>query len=439
MILLLSLAHARTPEDPETPPQQPLPAEPGEPEILASIDWQGHPAMHLTWKFFSRGLTERTPRRSYRHRFQQIAHAPWLEASGVRLFLMAAMAAEKAKSPAQARELILSELRYVEDFVAANASEWALAKTPEEARALLTSTDKRVVVHSIEGGHLLLSGPEDAKFWASQGVALVTVMHLRDDELGGAGVLPMKVGRMINREGARKRALGERRGLTERGAGAIVELDRAGILVDLSHMSPDTIDDTLAITKLNRIAPVVTHGKLTRLQHSDLSFRDDQVLEIYRQGGIFSLGLSPQQLDPVHPDDQLPSEICRSTVETFAYHWDAVHDLVMAHAEELVGASADALTDEQRTRLAVGWSSDFNGWVNHAEPVYGSHNGACHPLAQLPADATPFDTEGLAHPGLLPGQWHAMQRMGYDLDPMLRSAERFLDLWERARTAPEAR
>lgn len=429
---------AVAPESSVIAPEMPQTAAPvaDRPEILASIDWQGHPAMHLTWKFFSRGLSDRSPHRRYRHRFRQIAHAPWLEDSGVRLFLMAAMAAEKAKNPAQARELVSSELRYVEDFVAAHSDGWAMAKSPQQARELLMHTDKRVVVHSIEGGHLILSGPDDARFWAEQGVALVTVMHLRDDELGGAGVLPMKVGRLINPDGARKREMGERRGLTERGAQAIVELDDAGILVDLSHMSPDTVDDALAVTAQHGIAPVVTHSKLVTLQHSDLAFRDDQVLEIYRQGGIFSLGLSPQQLDPFHADDETPPEVCPSTVEMFAYHWNAVRELVLSHAQELVGAPAESLTPEQRTRLAVGWSSDWNGWVSHAAPVYG--RGRCRDLSLLPADATAFDTRGLAHPGLLPGHWAAMERMGYDLDPMMRSAERFLVLWEQARTSSVA-
>ncbi|MEQ1501338.1 MAG: membrane dipeptidase [Myxococcota bacterium] len=415
--------------DPDSPTSA-APALSTVPEVHANLDWQGHPAMHLTWKFFSRGLTDRTPPRSYRHRFRQIAERPWLEASGVRIFLMAAMAAEKARNPEHARALILKELAYVEAFVAAHPDGWALAKTPAEARTLLATTDKRVVIHSIEGGHLLLSGPDDARFWADQGVALITVMHLRDDELGGAGILPMRVGPLINPVGARRTRRGERRGLTERGAAAIVELDRAGILVDLSHMSPDTIDDALAVTRSHGIAPVVTHGKLARLQHSDLAFRDDQVLEIVRQGGTFALGISPSQLDPQFPTDEVPDDVCRSTVEMFAYHWDAVHQLLLAHADELVGSPADALTSAQQTRLAVGWSSDWNGWIGHAAPVYG--RGRCRPRAELPEPASTFDTRGLANPSLLPEQWAAMERLGYDLDPMWRSAERFLALWERA-------
>jgi hypothetical protein len=44
-----------------------------------------------------------------------------------------------------------------------------------------------------------------------------------------------------------------------------------------------------------------------------------------------------------------------------------------------------------------------------------------------------IDTLGLAHPGLLPQHWQRLQEAGVDLDPMLRSSERFLELWEQVR------
>lgn len=415
--------------EPEPGPAAAADADDADDAVLAQIDWQGHPGMQLTWRFFAPGLSDAEPILSHHHRFSQVATRPYLERSGVRLFLMAAMAAERARNPHHARALVTRTFDYVEAFVARHPDGWAIAHSPAEARALLRDTDKRVIVQSVEGGHELLRGPDDARYLRDHGVALVTLIHLRDDELGGAAILPMWPGKLINPVGARRNRDGERRGLTARGAQAIVELDQAGILVDFSHMSPDTVDDALAVTKAHGIAPVVTHGKLQRLHHSEFGWRDDQVLEVYRQGGVFSLGLSPQMLDPVSPLDEVPADVCRGSVEMWRFHYDAVRSLVLDHAEELVGAPADALGPAARTRLAVGWSSDWNGWVSHAAPVYGR----CRPRSELPADRTPFDVRGLADPSLLPGQWTAVERLGTDLDPMLRSAERFLELWAEAR------
>ncbi len=378
-------------------------------EIHVSMDLQGHPAMHLTWKFFDAGLTNKQPKRTYKHQFRQSVYTPYLDQSGVRLFLMAAMAAEKARNPEQARQLILDQFAYVEAFIARNNDRYALAKTPAQARQLLTETDKMVVVHSIEGGHHLLNGPEDAAFWADQGVALMTLMHLRDDELGGAGILPMGIGPLINPTGAKNRRRGTRRGLTERGTGAVEELTDAGILVDLSHMTSASVDDTLAVTASIGATPIVTHGRLASISNSELSMSDAQVLEVYRQGGFFALGLATDDLNPAGSPQ--PEDFCPDTIEAWAHHYNAVLDLV----------------GEGR---AIGWSSDWNGWVSHAAPVYGPRR--CRPVSTL-TDPLPIDTLGMVHPGFIPNHFERLDRMGVALEPIARSSEQLLRMWERAR------
>ena len=86
-------------------------------EVRVQIDWQAHPAMHIPWKMFRRGLTDRAlPRRTWKHVFRQTVTAQTLEDSGVRIFLAAAMAAERARNPGQARRLILKQFAYVEAF-----------------------------------------------------------------------------------------------------------------------------------------------------------------------------------------------------------------------------------------------------------------------------------------------------------------------------------
>ena len=399
------------------------------PEVREQIDWQAHPAMHLPWPMFRRGLTGRTPSLTWRHTFRQTVHEPYLSESGVRLFLAAAMAAERARSPRQARRLILRQLAYVEDFVAAHPDRYALATTPEQARELLATTDKIVVIHSIEGGRKILTEPGDAAFWAEQGVALVTLIHLYDDELGGAALLPGAMGVAINRKANRKRRRGVDRSLTERGREALVELDEAGILVDLTHASQQAIDESLELMAEHGIPPVVTHGQLDLIRTSERSFSAAQIERIYRLGGTFNLALSGDALRAHHPVLDVPDEVCDGTLESFAFHVQQTQDLLDRIGPALFDVEdADALSDEQRTLLATGWSSDWNGWVNHSRPTHGP--GGCYPASEATHE---LDTAGLAHPGMLPVHWERVAAQGVDLDPMLRSAERFLQLWEEVR------
>jgi len=400
-------------------------------EVRGQIDWQAHPAMHIPWRVYGEGLTDAAPELTWKHALKQTMHTPYLDASGVRVLMAGAMAAEKAKSPAQARALILEQLAYVEDFVAANADRYVLARSPAAARAALRDTDKMVVIHSIEGGRMILTEPGDARFWAARGVALITVTHLLDDELGGAASNEGLLGWMLNPAAARKRRRGRDRGLTERGREVIVELDRAGILVDLTHMSPQSIAETLVITGEHGIPPVVTHGKLSAIQDTERAFTDAQVVEIYRQGGVFNLAVSGGSLRARDSTVSEPEGYCAGSLDGFRWHYETLQDILDAELESLFGVSArDELTEAQRTALATGWASDWNGGIGHSAPKYG--RGQCEPLDARPTPPLALDTLGLAHPGLLPQYWQRLEEDGMSMDPMLRSTERFLQLWERA-------
>jgi microsomal dipeptidase-like Zn-dependent dipeptidase len=417
--LLLSLAFATEIDHPS--------------EVHVQIDWQAHPAMHIPWWMFGKGLTDRPlKRRTWRHQFKQTVSAHTLGDSEVRIFLAAAMAAERAKNPRQARRLILKQLAYVEAFVGENPAEYVLARTPAEAREALASTDKMVVVHSIEGGHHLLWDEGDARFWAEQGVALMTLIHLRDKELGGSAILEGGIGRMINPGGARARKRGERRGLSDHGKRSMVALDEAGVLVDLTHMSPAAVEDALELAEQHGISPVMTHSVLASVVHTERSVSDDQLVQLYRLGGVFALGLSGLDTDPSLAVSEPDTGPCAGSVEAWAWHHQRVQAVLLDRAPDIFDEPAltgATLTEVQKTRLATGWSSDWNGWTSHSRPVFGRQG--CH--REIPPDASQLDVRGLAHPGLLPEHWERVGQQGVALEPMLRSAERFLQLWEQAR------
>ena len=286
-----------------------------------------------------------------------------------------------------------------------------------------------MIIHSIEGGHHLLSDPqEDARFWAAQGVALVTLIHLRDDELGGADLLEGPLGRLINPQGARALRQAQRRGLTPLGREAMRALDEAGILVDLSHMAPDALADALEVAAEAEIPPVLTHTRLAQVRRGEFSISEETLVEVYRLGGVLSLGLSAENLTPERAGVPAPEGLCWGTVEAWAWAHQVVQARLAANVAaifETPGLTWAMLDEGQRVRLATGWSSDWNGWLSHSLPTHG--RGRCRPRDEATGA---LDTRGLAHPGLLPEHWQQVEAQGVSLTPMLQSAERFLQLWE---------
>jgi microsomal dipeptidase-like Zn-dependent dipeptidase len=326
------------------------------------------------------------------------------------------MAAERAKNPEQARSLILEQIAFINDFVAEHSADYAVAYTPQEAREILNSTDKIVIVHAIEGGRKILQSPEDAAFWKSQGVTLITLIHLLDDELGGSAINPDWVGPLINPVGDFRRLFApKKRGLTAHGKKVVVELAEAGILMDLSHMSPESVQDALEICRKYQIPPVVTHGMFEPITASQRSFSEADLLEIYRLGGIFSLPLHGRNLNPRHPGIPIPDDLKPSTRDMFRFHTETLSQFLQKHAAEILGRLPEAA---DLPRLALGWASDWNGWTQHTRP-------------DPRKEGLELDELGLAHPGLLPQYWQRLQEDGLDLAPFEYAAERFLQLWER--------
>ena len=389
--------------------------------VTGQVDLQCHLAMHLALPAYGRGPDQPLPRRpmDHRHLTQQQMVTPYLAASGARIISTAAFADEATARPATARRKILAQLRYVEDWVGRHADTFALARTPAEARAALA--DGRIaVVQAIEGAAGLLSNPEDATFWAAQGVVLVTPIHLVDDVYGGAMIAPEGFPSLFNRGALRRqrRDPALRRGLTDAGRRAVAALATAGILVDLSHMAPPARQDASDLLAGLGAPPIYTHTVLGAFRQEERGLSDAEVVALYRAGGLLGLPLNGAAMDPL-PATPLDG-YCAGTTDAFRLHHD--------HLARLLDATFGPLGEDESGPLAIGWASDFNGMVNHFAPKYGRQG--CVPTP--PADALPFDTLGLGHAGMLPQVWTRLASEGMDLAYLDRSAERFLRIWERA-------
>lgn len=411
-------------------------------EIRAYMDLQTHPCMHLAYGFFGKGLEyfdeKEPPQLSHKHLFTNVNYANYLQDNpGARILVNGAILPEMLVCKKRARQRILDQIAFVNDFVSEHQDKFAVARTPKEVRELVLNTDKTIVVHSIEGAKRLLDGPEDARFWAEQGVAFMTLIHLMDDEFGGAAVLPELTTKAINFKATFRKAFRPkfRRGLTEKGKQAIVWLADAGILTDLTHMSDASRTDALDVMEEHGIPPLVTHDMFKPLQNHPRGIPGSEIIRIYDLGGMVSLPLSGTSNAPYQPVpkfqrvlDSLPDH-CIGSIDSYRLTYETVKDVVESRAHLLSenGRSFDRLTETQKVDLAIGFQSDFNGWVNHHRPRYGEEG--CFEL-ESESNCEAIELEGMAHPGMLDSHWKYLDKEGVDLEPLLRASEKFLQMWE---------
>src|SRR5687767_10142074 len=72
-------------------------------------------------------------------------------------------------------------------------------------------------------------------------------------------------------------------GLSPRGKEAIAELNRVGIMIDISHPSKESMMQTLALTK----APIIaSHSSVRKLANHSRNLDDEQLLALKKNGGV---------------------------------------------------------------------------------------------------------------------------------------------------------
>ena len=379
--------------------------------VSGYVDLHIHLAAHLTVPVYGAGPERPAPADlTNEHGLRAQIFLDQLEAPGPAVLVSLAYANPfttvfESKASMEAR--IERQLVFVEGFCARHADRFGLARTPEEARAIVAS-GRKAIVHGIEGATLLLDGPEDAQRWADRGVAVITPIHLADNEFGGAWCQSGSLA-WLNLPGCRReRADPAAHGLTPAGRAAVEALVAAGVVVDLAHMSHASFAEATAILRDRGAAPVYTHATSFAVSDDPTAMRDDELLTVEALGGLVGITANPDHLRP-RPEIVRPSGDCPGSVDDLKRHWD--------HMVGLLGGGP------------LGWGSDFQGGIDHLRPEFGPRGCASAPVGVERG----FAVEGLAHADLVDPMFAALAEAGADRAPLDASAERFLSLWARDR------
>jgi len=150
----------------------------------------------------------------------------------------------------------------------------ALCTSPTEILAA-RAAGKFAVLMGIEGGHAIENSLALLRVYHALGVRYMTLTWANSNEWAeSSGDLrpdPASVGET------------RPRGLTSFGCAVIAEMNRLGMMIDVSHVSDQTFDDVLAATR----APVIaSHSAARALTNSPRNLTDDQLRALAANGGV---------------------------------------------------------------------------------------------------------------------------------------------------------
>ncbi len=161
----------------------------------------------------------------------------------------------------------------IEEIISENSNYIAQARTPEDIE-LNRRAGKRSILFAIENGLALNHDIRNVEHFARRGVTYITLCHNGDNDLCDAA------SRTTNTHG----------GVSQFGAEVIKEMNRLGILVDLSHGGEKSFYDALEISK----TPIVcSHSSCRALCDHQRNLTDDQMRALARKGGVAHITLYP--------------------------------------------------------------------------------------------------------------------------------------------------
>ncbi len=141
-------------------------------------------------------------------------------------------------------------------------------RTPAEARQA-RATGVLAILPAVEGADSLEGRIERLHELHQRGLALLQLVHFRPNGLGHIQTWPYTPG-----------------GLTAFGREVVRECNRLGIVLDLAHANPQTIRETL---ELSRVPVVFSHTGAFALGEHDRHLKDPEIRAIADAGGVIGI------------------------------------------------------------------------------------------------------------------------------------------------------
>jgi membrane dipeptidase len=175
----------------------------------------------------------------------------------------------------------LDQIDAVRENVKKYPNDIVFARTAEEVRRA-HSQSKIAALIGVEGGHMIGNDIRMVRIFSDLGVRYMTLSHFYNDEWADSST--------------DKPA---HNGLTDYGKEIVREMNRQGMLVDISHVSDKTFYDALEISKAPLMA---SHSSCRALCDHVRDMSDDMIKALAAKGGVIQINYEKSFIDQGYKD-----------------------------------------------------------------------------------------------------------------------------------------
>jgi membrane dipeptidase len=175
----------------------------------------------------------------------------------------------------------LDQIDAVRENVKKYPKDIVLARTADDVRRA-HAQGKIAALMGVEGGHMIGNDIRIVRIFADLGVRYMTLSHFYNDEWADSST--------------DKPA---HNGLTDFGKDIVREMNRQGMLVDISHVSDKTFYDALEVSKAPLIA---SHSSCRALCNHVRDMSDDMIKALAAKGGVIQINYEKSFIDQAYKD-----------------------------------------------------------------------------------------------------------------------------------------
>lgn len=165
------------------------------------------------------------------------------------------------------------------------ASEATLATTPEEAYQI-NKTGKRVIFIGVENGYPMGHDISLLKQFYDKGARYMTLCHSSNNDICDSSTDP---------KGA------EYQGLSPLGEQVVAEMNRLGMMIDVSHVSDSTFYD---VVRLSKVPIIASHSGAKAICDHPRNLTDDMLRALAKNGGVVQLNLLSDYVKTIPPSPE---------------------------------------------------------------------------------------------------------------------------------------
>jgi len=250
----------------------------------------------------------------------------------------------------KAWQIANSQIDHVEALVQRHPDEFALLRSPQDVDKLRAG-GKVLLPLGMENGAPIGDDLGKLKFFFDRGVRYITLAHGGNNRIADSSY----------------QDTGKWGGLSPFGEQVVKEMNRLGIIVDISHVSDDTVRDVLRITDVPVIA---SHSGLRHFTPEfNRNMPDDIAKAVAKKGGVIQLAFGTAFLDRKQSAETMERRRAvaqmekdgktQAEIEAYAKAFGASHPAPVLHTDAVLDQIDYAVKLVGIDHVGIG--SDFDG------------------------------------------------------------------------------